>query len=293
MRKDDLKKTIVEMLSNVEMHGYEVQKQLASRGFRPHISYLYRVLAEMETEGYLEGVRVKSALGPEKKVYRLGKKGWEELNQELKEAVKTIHVKYTQYLRKLPPEKSVIRKLQRLLDSQVGRGDTILVVAPKVFYDWMISSLGNVLKEGKIYLVKPQSMELNIECANLIVLDTPVENIPLKDNFVDAVRVHGEPENVRRALKEFYRVLRKDGSLAFIVPYFHPHGDSYPLTLGEFVEKVEHEVSEADKTKLDHAVAGSLLSRYFRRVKRYHLAHLAIFVARGKIEKRAHSNLVG
>jgi PadR family transcriptional regulator PadR len=283
MHKDDLKKTIVEMLNTAEMHGYEVQKQLASRGFRPNISYLYRVLAEMETEGYLEGTRMKSALGPERKVYRLGKKGTSQLDQELKEAVKTIHVKYMQYLAKLPPEKSTIRKLQRLLDSQVGRSDTILVVAPKVFYDWMLSSLGSVVEDGKIYLVKPQSVKLSVECANLIVLDTSVENISLKDNFVDAVRVHGEPENVRRALKEFHRVLKKDGSLAFIVPYSHPNKDNYPLTMGEFVEKVEHEVLEEDETKLDYAFAGSLLSHYFSKVKRHRLAHLAIFVAKGKI----------
>jgi PadR family transcriptional regulator PadR len=283
MHKDDLKKTIVEMLGNREMHGYEVQKQLASKGSRPNISYLYRVLGEMETEGYLEVTRMKSALGPERKVYRLGKKGSEKLDQELKEAVKTIHAKYMQYLAKLPPEKSAILKLQRLLNSQVGRGDTVLVVTPKVFYDWMISSLGNVLENGKIYLVKPQSMKLSVEGANLIVLGTPAENIPLKDNFVDAVRVHGEPENVRRALKEFHRILKKDGSLAFIVPYYHPQKDNYPLTIGEFVEKVEHEVSEENKTKLDYAFAESLLSHYFRRVKCHRLAHLAIFVARGKI----------
>jgi|SRR5271157_834696 len=283
MHKDDLKKTIVEMLGTTEMHGYEVQKQLVSRGFRPNISYLYRVLAEMETEGYLEGTRMKSALGPERKVYKLGKKGSEKLDQELKEAVKTIHVKYMQYLSKLPPEKNAIRKLQQLLDSQVGRGDKVLVVAPKVFYDWMISSLGNVLEDGKIYLTKPQSVKLSIECANLIVLDSPVENIPLRDDFVDAVRVHGEPENVHRALKELHRVLKKDGSLAFIVPYSHPPKDNYPLTLGEFVEKVEHEALEEDKTKLDYAFAESLLSRYFRNVKHHRLAHLAIFVAKGKI----------
>jgi SAM-dependent methyltransferase len=95
--------------------------------------------------------------------------------------------------------------------------------------------------------------------------------------------VHGEPENIRRALKELHRVLRKDGSLAFIVPYYHPYKDNYPLTMGEFVEKVEHEVLDEDETKLDYAFAGSLLSRYFRRVKRYRLAHLAIFVAKGKV----------
>jgi PadR family transcriptional regulator len=283
MHKDDLKKTIVEMLGNQEMHGYEIQKQLASRGFRLNISYLYRVLGELETEGYLEGTRMKSALGPERKVYTLGKKGLEILDQELQKAVKTIHVKYMQYLAKLPPEKSAIRKLQRLLDSQVSRDDTILVVAPKVFYDWMISSLGNVVEDGRIYLVKPKSVELTIQAANFVVLDTSVENIPLKDNFVDAVRVHGEPENVRRCVKELHRVSKKDGSLALIIPYSHPQQDKYPLTMGEFVEKVEHEVSEGDKTKLDYATVEPLLSRYFRKVKRHRLAHLSIFIAKGKI----------
>jgi PadR family transcriptional regulator PadR len=283
MHKDDLKKTIMEMLGTAEIHGYEVQRKLASRGFRTNISYLYRVLGEMETEGYLEGTRMKSALGPERKVYRLGKKGSEKLDQELKEAVKAIHVKYMQYLSKLPPEQSAIRKLQSLLDSQVDRGDTILVVAPKVFYDWMISSLGNVVEDGKIYLVKLRSVKLSVECANLIVLDAPVENIPLKDNFVDAVRVHGEPENVRRCVKELHRILKKDGSLAFIVPYYQPQKGNYPLTMGEFVEKVEHEVSGEDKTQLDYASTESLLSRYFRKVEQHRIAHLAIFVAKSKI----------
>ncbi len=283
MRKDDLKKTIVKMINTAEMHGYEVQKQLASKGSRPHLSYLYRVLAEMEREGYLKGDRVKSTLGPERKVYRLGKKGSEELDQELKEAVKTIHGRYMEYLAKLPPHRSAIRKLQHLLDAQAGGSDKILVVAPKVFYDWMISPLCDKFKEGKIYLVKPQSVKMTMERENLIVLDTPIESILLKDDFVDSVRVHGEPENVLRALKEFHRVLRKDGSLALIVPYYHPRRGNYPLTLCEFVEKVEHEASEADKTKLDSTATVSLLSRYFGRVQRYRLAHLAIFVARGKI----------
>lgn len=283
MHKDDLKKTIVEMLGTAEMHGYEVQNQLASRGLRTNISYLYRVLGEMEKEGYLEGTRMKSALGPERKVYRLGKKGSEKLDQELKEAVKTIHVKYMQYLSKLPPEKSAILKLQRLLNSQVGRSDAVLVVAPKIFYDWMVSSIGNVVVDGKIYLVKPKAAKSSFECTNLVVLDAPLENMPLKDNFVDAVRVHGEPENFRQAFKEFHRVLRKDGSLAFIIPYSHPNTDNYPLTIGEFVEKVEHEVSEEDKTRLDYASAESLLSCYFHKVRCHRLAHLAIFVAKGKI----------
>jgi DNA-binding PadR family transcriptional regulator len=282
MRKDDLKKTIVEMLSSEEMHGYEVQKQLTSRGLRLNISYLYRVLAEMERDGYIGHRLVKSTFGPEKKVYRLGEKGSAELDQELKNAVKIIHKKYIEYLRKLPPEKSAIRKLQRLLDAQVGGDHKILVVAPRVFYDWMISLLCSRFKEGKIYLVKPPSVKVNMESANLSILDATAENILLKDNFVDAVRVHGEPKNIHKALEEFHRVLRKDGSLALIVPYSRPQKDDYPLTMGEFVEKVEHEVSKEDKTELHFTAIVSLLSRLFLRVRKYRIAHLAILVGDGK-----------
>lgn len=282
MHKDDLKKTIVEILSSAEMHGYEVQKQLTSRGLRLNISYIYRVLAEMEREGYLESRRVKSTFGPEKKVYRLGEKGSTELDQELKNAVKIIHSKYIEYLAKLPPEKSAILKLQRLLDAQVGGNHRILVVAPRVFYEWMISPLCNRFKEGKIYLVKPPMVKVSTECGNLLILDATVENIMLKDNFVDAVRVHGEPKNIHKALKEFHRVLRKDGSLALIVPYSRPQRNDYALTMGEFVEKVEHEISEEDKTRFDYTVTVSLLSSYFHRVRHHRIAHLAILVADGK-----------
>jgi PadR family transcriptional regulator PadR len=282
MHKDDLKKTIVEILSSEEMHGYEVQKQLTSKGLRPNISYLYRVLAEMEREGYIEHRLAKSTFGPEKKVYRLGDKGSAELDQELKNAVKIIHKKYIEYLGKLPPEKSAIRKLQRLLDAHVGGDHKILVVAPRVFYDWMISAPCSKFKEGKIYLIKPSSVNVDMESANLSILDATAENILLKDNLVDAVRVHGEPKNIHKAVEEFHRVLRKDGSLTLIVPYSRPQKDDSPLTMGEFVEKVEHEVSEEDKTELDFTAIASLLSHLFQRVRNYRIAHLAILVADGK-----------
>jgi len=285
MRKEDLKKKIIEMLNRSELHGYEAHKQMASIGFKLHISYLYRVLAEMEKEGYLESNPMKSTLGPERKVYRLGEKGWEELDQTLREAVRTIHVRYMDYLAKLSPQNSILRRLQRLLDVHMAKSEKILVVAPKVFYDWMIAPLCNRLKKGTVYLIKPKSTKLDVEFENLVVLDTPPGNILLKDNFVDAVRVHGEPEDFHEAVKEFHRILKKDGSLALIIPYFHSYKDNYPLTFAEFVEKVEHEISEEDKNKLDYETTKLLLSHLFRKVKYYRLTHLAIFVTKGKIEE--------
>jgi hypothetical protein len=52
--------------------------------------------------------------------------------------------------------------------------------------------------------------------------------------------------------------------------------------MGEFVEKVEHQVSEEDKTQLDLTATASLLSRYFTKVKMHRIAHLAILLAHGK-----------
>ena len=283
MRKEDLQKLILEILEKEETHGYEINEQLASRGIKPHLSYLYRVLADLEEEGYIESSKVKSDFGPDKKIYRLRKKGAEELYRELKKAVETIHVKYMEYLQKLPPNKSVLHKLQLLLDANAGKGEEILVIAPKTFHDWMASKLCERFKEGNVYLVKPKSVKVNLKFSNLRVLDTPVEKLFLKDNFVDTLRAHGEPENFTRALNEFHRVLKMDGTLALIVPYFQLHKENSPLTLGEFVEKVEHEQSKEGTSRLDYINIEPMLLRYFRKVKSHRLAHLEIFIAKDKI----------
>lgn len=282
MRKDDLKKQIIEMVNSAEMHGYEVQKKLALKGVRLNLGYLYRVLAEMEKEGYLEGSRVKSVLGPEKKVYRLGAKGSGELDEELKQAVGVIHDRYIEYLQKLPAQKSVIRKLQQLLDTHAGEGTRILIATPKVFYDWMITPLCRKKGGAEVYLLKPKSVKVSLECDRLVLLDTKMESILLRDNFVDAIRVHGEPENVNKAVEEFHRILRKNGHLAMVFPYFHSLREDYPITVGEFVEKVEHEISKEDKTTLDYATMKTLLAHYFRKVKHYRLAHLTVLIASSK-----------
>lgn len=283
MRKEDLQKLILDILDKEETHGYEINEQLASRGIKPHLSYLYKVLADLEKEGYIESSKVKSNLGPEKKIYRLRKKGSQELDQELKKAVSTIHYKYMEYLEKLPPHEGTLHKLQLLLDANCGRGKEILVVAPKVFYDWMVSKLCERFKEGNVYLVKPKSIKVNVEYSNLKLIDTPAEKLFLKDNFVDTLRAHGNPENFQRELEEFHRVLKTDGTLALIIPYFRVYNENSPLTLGEFVEKVEHERTKEGESRLEYINIEPMLLRYFRKVKSHRLAHLAIFVAKEKI----------
>lgn len=284
MHKNGLKKTIIDLLNVTEMHGYAIQKQLIEKGIQLHLSYIYRILAEMEKDGYISKKQVKSASGPNKKIYVLCSKGLETLDQEFAKAIKTIHSRYIEYLSKLPFEKSTIQELHSLLNKRVKKEDAkILVVAPRSFYDWLVSPLCDTFKRGNIYLIKPASAKMLKPHDNLILLDTSSENILLKDGFVDFVRLHGEPENIDATLKELQRVLKKNGSLALIIPYYYSHADDQFLTIGEYVEKMEHDLSGKGKTMLDHNTAKTKLSRYFRRIEEYRLAHLSIFIAYDKV----------
>lgn len=283
MNKDELKKNIVNLLSNSDMHGYKIQKRLEAKGTKLHLSYIYRILAEMEQEGFIGKKNVKSSFGPNKKIYFLRPKGSKTLDLELARAIKTIHSRYMRYLSSLPPEKSAILELHRLLNKQVKKEDAnFLVVAPRSFYDWIISPLCETFKKGKIYLIKSASVEVPTKYANLVVLDSSVEDIFLKDDFVDVVRVHGEPENMDLALKELCRVLKKKGSLAMVLPYYRFREDRPFLTIGEYVEKMEHALSRKSDESLDHDAAKSKLSDYFQRVEDLRLAHLSVFFAYDK-----------
>ncbi len=283
MRKEDLQKIILGIIEKKESHGYEINEQLISKRIKTHLSYLYRFLAEMEKEGYLRSNRAKSRFGPNKKIYSLGKKGTEELDIELKKAIGIVHERYMAYLQKLPPNENVLQKLQLLLGSNVGTGEEILVIAPIKFYDWMVAGLCEKFKKGRIYLVKPKPVEVSLEYPNLMVLDTLADNLFLKEGFIDTIRMHGEPENFHNALKELHRVLKADGTLSFIVPYFELHEEKSPLTIGEFVEKIEGERSTEGMPQIDSTNIKTILLRYFENVKSYRLAHLAIFLAKNKI----------
>jgi SAM-dependent methyltransferase len=191
------------------------------------------------------------------------------------------------FLSKLPPEKSTIQELHRILDTQVKKQDArALVVTPSSFYDWIVSPLCEVLKKGKIYLIKSPGGQKPLMHDNLILLDSAAEELAFKDNFFDFVRLHGEPQDVDSTLRELHRVLKKDGSLALIVPYYKQLEDSPYLTIGEYVEKMEHQFSESDTrtTRLDYHNAKSVLSYYFHTLEEHRLAHLVIFIAHHKCD---------
>jgi len=285
MRTWDLKRIILKMFGDREFYGYEVHKKLVSEDVKIAISRLYRILNEMRREGLLEGNWKRSRFGPRKRVYQLGRKGREELNRILLDAIKTVHSFYGKYLMKLPSVVNPIDSICSMLADELKGEVNIAYVASKYsgMHEKMIYALHNKVPEGKIYLVKPSSMTVKLKLDNLLFLDGDYNNISLRKDYLDLLVVVDIPQkdSLATALRDWHRVLRQNGRLAILSPTVLVHKHEDPLTIGDFVEKHEHETIEKGEQTGKEFLQG-LLKYFFNEVEERQIIHLTIFLASGR-----------
>ena len=299
MRTEDLKRTILKTFRGNEFYGYEVHKKLAIQGPKVEMSRLYRVLNEMLKEGYLESSWVKSDVGPKKRVYRLGRKGREELDRILLESIETVHEYYREYLLSLPPETSVFEGICRPLTNQLKGQGNIAYVSPKysVMQQRIIQTLQSKVHRGRIYFVSPGSMTAELP-THLLVLDTlflldgNYDSIPLKEGYVDLLFVIDLPQkdHLEASLDEWLRVLKPSGTLAILTPTALAHKKD-PLSIGDFIERYEHEALEKRKL-VDREFVEQFLKGSFEKVEERQIVHLTIFQA-SKPRSRNWSKKIG
>jgi DNA-binding PadR family transcriptional regulator len=282
MKTDDLKNNILKMFRGREFYGYEVHKKLASQEVKVQISRLYRILNEMLKERLLESRWEKSQLGPKKRVYKLGEKGRKKLDGILQDAIRTIHASYEEYLLNLPVELSVFESFRRRFTRELRGQVNIACVAPSysVMHARMICNLQNQDSQGKIYFVKPRSVLVDPCPDNMTLLEGTYENIPLKDAFIDLLVVMDTPQKdfLETALTEWCRVLRADGKLAILIPAIFVEEYKDPLTIGNFIEKYEH-----DTMKINEHANGkhlrSSLKHFFQKIEETKIVHMVMFLA--------------
>ncbi len=282
MRTEDLKRVLLRMFGSREFYGYEVHKELASEKIEVGISRLYRVLTEMLRDGLLEGRWEKGQLGPRRRVYRIGKKGKTEREKLLLDAIDTVHGFYSEYLLNLPAETNVINSVCKLLSSKVDREGEIAFISPtySVMHEKVLHKLRNEMPQAKIYFVKPASLAVDLNFDNLWFLNGTCDNIPLRDGYVDLAIVAEAPEKdcLEKSLREGHRVLKQDGTLAMLVPAILVSKYEDPLSIGNFIEKYEHEASEkGDYVKAE--VLKALLQKFFHKVEEKRIVHMAFFLA--------------
>ena len=283
MRSLELKRAILRLFRGKEFYGYEIYKQLLSSQYSIELTRLYRVLNEMLNEGLLTAQWKKSPKGPRRRMYRVGKHGQVELNKILRDAIDVVHEFYAEYLRTIAPQ--VLSDLIQFMTNGL-KGEVVFVYVASestVMHKYLLKSLQKRAPKSRIYFVKPEQMSFEEELDNLSVLNGSPQNIPLKQDFTDlliAPNLSGV-KDLETAVQEWTRILKPQGKLILGVPSALIHNYKDPLSIGQYIEKIEHEstnnIGQFDKEHLEE-----VLSRQFTKIEHKHVVHLTVYSATEK-----------
>jgi DNA-binding PadR family transcriptional regulator len=279
VRTADLKKTILKVFGDREFYGYEVHKVLLSRETKVEISRLYRVLNEMLREKLLEGRWEKSRKGPKRRIYKMSSKGRNAMDEIFLDAIQTVHMFYGKYLMSLAPKVNILENIYSSLTDELEMQSKIACVTPQFtpIHEWFLRTAHKISPLGQIYLIKRKSMQIDLKLDNLTVLNGDYQDISLKKDFLDLLVIMDLPrkESLEAALKEWYRVLKQDGKLGILTPTILLQEQEDPMTIGDFVEKYEHETIERGE-KIDMRFLHSKLKSLFTMVQEKHVVHMTM-----------------
>jgi hypothetical protein len=130
---------------------------------------------------------------------------------------------------------------------------------------------------GKIVLVKPQSLDVTLHLSNLVSFDGFYNDIPLRRDYVDCLVVIDLPkrESFERSMREWHKVLTPQGKLAILTPSILVDPHEAPLSIGDFIEKHEHETIEQGQ-HIEWEILEERLAHYFNQIRRHSIVHMTI-----------------
>lgn len=284
MRTQELKKVILRLVGNREFYGYEIHRQLEERNINIGIGRLYSILTDMKKDGYLNDRWEKSQSGPKRRVYQIAERGESAREEILTDAIKTVHEFYTDYLFDLPKEFSAFDKISKVLLENLPPSTTVACVATRFSKPILkiIESLQEMSPQGKLYAVHPQSSDLDIGIRNVSIIDGTLEDIPMKDNYLDLLMATGSitSDCLNRCLKEWQRVTNPEGTVALVIPTALLTDYRDPLDIGEFVEQREHPRSDYDDFLTEEQLVTEM-EKFFESVDMIKVIHISILRGHG------------
>jgi PadR family transcriptional regulator PadR len=284
MRTSDLRHIILKSFKNREFYGYDIHKKLTSTGVNIDVGRVYKVLNQMQKDGWLESRWEKSSFGPKKKLYKLGKKGKNELDIILINAIRTIHKAYGEYLFGLPVEKDVFNVISNIVACKKPKRCNVVLItdSPSPMYQKLLGSIQHKIVKSKIFIVKPKAMAISLNLQNIVNIEGDFENIPFKDNYVDLLLATSIPRNeiMESAVKEWYRVINNEGKVAILSPNVLFGECDDPLRIGDFIEKWEHQIFENRATGEGKTLL-SYLKKYFQKIEDKNIVHMKLVLATG------------
>lgn len=274
MKKDRLKLLIVRMLLDKEANGYQIIKELSSKGVRSRPNYIYRILSEMERDGSIKGKWAPNRLGPRKHMYSLTEQGEKEFRASVKDSLDLLMGAFAHFNQGIRDMSPVIQGTRMLLDSMKvpirNSNDTRMVIAtggydPMICYPYEFYAVAEILSHATVYLVKPPSSPMGESWRNLVVMDGLRSSLPFKDDFADYMFLEGFPKYVseERTVKECSRVLKPDGYLIIrlVDELIEERLPKLPH-FGSYVSKLFYDMNGQDKV-ISLAHVKELLNQYF------------------------------
>jgi len=281
MRTDVLRRNIIQMFKDTEIHGYDISKKLAEKSEGIELSRLYRVLNDMAREGILIGRWEKSERGPRKKVYSLDTKGVEEREKMLLEAIEIVHDHYDKYIMELSREHSVFEILVSKITKGLPDSPNIVYIAPffASIHRRMINTILEHLPGATVYLIMPRQVEIPIKTPDLVQMEGFYSDIPLKQNFCDLVFITGVPpvNILDKAIVEWKRSLKDGGKVAIVTPSILLEEAPHPMPIGKFIENKEHRATNRFKFPSLHDFESTIKTEFDSYTK-YEIIHLKTYL---------------
>ncbi len=111
-------------------------------------------------------------------------------------------------------------------------------------------------------------------------MDGSYDDMPFKNGFIDRLVVVDllKRDILDKSVGEWQRVLNQKGMLAIITPTILIQRYEDPLTIGDFVEKHEHQIIEKGES-VDREFLRSTLGRHFQRVVETEAVHMSTIFA--------------
>lgn len=270
------------LVGSNEFYGYEIHKILESQGIKIEISRLYRLLNEMLKANLFSSRWEKSSSGPNKRVYKLDRKGLKKREEQLLDAIGIVHKFYGEYLQGLPKKLNVFDKIvdyfkiQTLEIKKIG----LLAHSKSKIVDLLIKKIQEKNSTSSIYLIKPDSISFNLKLRNLMIVDGNYSTIPFKDNYLDLLVIIGIPKKdlFIKSMKEWARSIEETGKLVIIAPTVLIDDYKDPKNIGEFFEEFEHYESQKME-KIGTKTIVKELKEFFVTIQKTKIVHVSLFRA--------------
>ncbi|NHI89327.1 MAG: methyltransferase domain-containing protein [Candidatus Thorarchaeota archaeon] len=281
MKTPELKAAILRLAGKREFYGYEMHKELEEKKIKIGIGRLYSILSEMNEESLLKDRWEKSQSGPERRIYRIDKKGEIAREKILKEAIRTVHEFYIEYLRDLPPESSAFKIVSGILTRGIPKNANVAYVA--TMFSGPLRSIITQMREdisgGRIYAISESTKSTELRLEDVSTIEGVFDDIPMKDEYLDLLVISGniDSECLERCLSEWKRVLSKNGTLAIVTPTATITTYKDPLGIGEFVEQREHPRINGEGM-LDSETLLAEMRRHFESVDEQKVVHISVLL---------------